>query len=535
MCKQITYVFILVIMLSVAQQAHAAPPTITSCFPTGVKSGTSQLITLTGSWTSWPIQIDSEFPEGMIVKPQDKAGVLEFTVADDVAAGPYYFRIFDGEGASNLVPVVVSNVPEINEEEPNAKSGEWKVVELPTVINGQLKESGDVDIVGVKLAAGETISAMVIANTLLGSPMDGIVQIADERGFVVAQNDDERNIDPQVTFTASKEGTYQIRLFAFPTQPNSTIGFSAAATYVYRMTLSKQKFLDYCLPLSLNSNSASIQPMGLGFQGESFEAGIGVNGYLSLAGIPGSVPVSVFEGAVVTVPTPSKDSPIMESTVPVSLSGLLSQREERHLVLLKKKKKDTSLSVKAFARRIGFPTDPYVQIHDVEGVVLHTLDDKSRTERDPEFSYKIPADGDYQLSVRDLHRQGGERFAYRVDVEVDSPRIEMNLDRGELLKTKENLLIPLNVVRLAGFDKEVEVSLQGIPEGLSAAVVKSEPTGDSSKKVQLVLQGTPQAFSGPITITGTYEGGSVEAHYQIKNSNLQRSRFWLTVLPAEEQ
>ena len=193
------------------------------------------------------------------------------------------------------------------------------------------------------------------------------------------------------------------------------------------------------------------------------------------------------------------------------------------------------MSVKAFARRIGFPTDPYVEIHDAEGVVLHTLDDKSRTERDPEFSYKVPADGDYQLSVRDLHRQGGERFAYRVDVEVESPRVEMNLDRGELLKTEENLLIPLNVVRLVGFDKEVEVSLQGAPEGLSADVVKSEPTGDSSKKVQLVLKGAPQAFSGPITIVGTYEGGSIEAQYLVKNSNLQRSRIWLTVLPAEQQ
>lgn len=535
MYKHIRYVFFLALLFSISQQVHAAPPTVTSCFPTGVKSGTTQLITLTGSWKSWPIQVDSEFPEGMTVKAQDDAGVLEFTVTEKVPAGPYYFRIFDGEGASNLVPVVVSNVPEINEDEPNAKPGEWKVVELPTVVNGQLKESGDVDIVGVKLAAGESITAMVIANTLLGSPMDGILQIADERGFVVAQNDDERNIDPQVTFTASKEGTYQIRLFAFPTQPNSTIGFSAAATYVYRMTLSKQKFLDYCLPLSLNSNSASIQPMGLGFQGESLEAGVGANGYLSLSGIPGNVPVPTFEGSILTVPAPRKDSSMPEASVPVSLSGFLSQREEKHVVLLKNLKKDTPLSVKAFARRIGFPTDPYVQIHDAEGVVLHTLDDKSRTERDPEFSYKVPADGDYQLSVRDLHRQGGKRFAYRVDVEVESPRVEMNLDRGELLKTEENLLIPLNVVRLVGFDKEVEVSLQGAPEGLSADVVKSEPTGDSSKKVQLVLKGAPQAFSGPITIVGTYEGGSIEAHYLVKNSNLQRSRIWLTVLPAEQQ
>ena len=86
MCKQKTYLFILVILLSFSQRLHAAPPTITSCFPTGVKNGTSQLITLTGSWTSWPIQIDSEFPEGMTAKAQDEAGVLEDRV-DLVDAG----------------------------------------------------------------------------------------------------------------------------------------------------------------------------------------------------------------------------------------------------------------------------------------------------------------------------------------------------------------------------------------------------------------------------------------------------------------
>ena len=136
------------------------------------------------------------------------------------------------------------------------------------------------------------------------------------------------------------------------------------------------------------------------------------------------------------------------------------------------------------------------------------------------------------MLIRDLHREGGARFAYRIDVELARPKISMSVDRGELLKSKENLLIPLTIVREAGFNKEMEVSVKGLPEGLSAIGVKSEASGDSSKKVQLVLKGDPQAFSGPVTIVGTYEGGSIEAHYLIKNSTLTRNRFWLTILPA---
>lgn len=524
-----------VLWFSSVHQLIAAAPTITSCFPAGVQKGTSQLIQVTGSWTKWPVNVDTEFPEGITVTTKEDDGVLEIVVSETVPAGPYYFRIYDSEGASNLVPIFVGSAPEIKEEEPNAKPGEWKTMDLPTVLNGQLKESGDVDIVGVKLAAGETVSAMVVANNVLGSPMDGIVQIADARGFVVAQNDDERNLDPQVSFTATRDGIYQIRLFAFPTTPNSTIGFSAAATYVYRMILTKHKFLDYCLPLSLSSNLAAIRPMGLGFNGESLDAAVAINGHLAIPGVPGSIAIPMFKGTVLTVPKPTKDAPMVEATIPVSLSGVLSEKDEKHVVQLNDLKKDMPLSVKVFARRIGFPTDPYVQIADANGVVLFTLDDKSRTERDPEFSYKIPEDGNYQLLIRDLHREGGARFAYRVDVELDSPKISMSLDRGELLKTKEDLLIPLTVVRTAGFNKEMEVSLKGLPEGLSANVVKSEASGDSSKKVQLVIKGDPQGFSGPVTIVGSYEDGSIEAHYLIKNSTLTRNRFWLTILSAKEE
>jgi hypothetical protein len=81
----------------------------------------------------------------------------------------------------------------------------------------------------------------------------------------------------------------------------------------------------------------------------------------------------------------------------------------------------------------------------------------------------------------------------------------------------------------------MEVSLKGLPEGLSANVVKSEASGDSSKKVQLVIKGDPQGFSGPVTIVGSYEDGSIEAHYLIKNSTLTRNRFWLTILSAKEE
>ena len=122
--------------------------------------------------------------------------------------------------------------------------------------------------------------------------------------------------------------------------------------------------------------------------------------------------------------------------------------------------------------------------------------------------------------------------ARRHSSEGSGGAVKMSVDRGELLKKNENLLIPLTVERTGGFNKEMLVEVKGLPEGMTAIAAKSEASGDSAKKVQVVLKGEPQEFSGPVTIVGSYEGGSIEAHYLVKNSALTRNRFWLTVLPA---
>ena len=69
-------------------------------------------------------------------------------------------------------------------------------------------------------------------------------------GFVLAQNDDARHIDPMVDFfSTEREATYTVRIFAFPLTPNSTIGFAGAANFVYRLTSDDPgPYLDHALP-----------------------------------------------------------------------------------------------------------------------------------------------------------------------------------------------------------------------------------------------------------------------------------------------
>src|SRR5262249_51551625 len=67
----------------------------------------------------------------------------------------------------------------------------------------------------------------------------------------LAQNDDAPDRDPLLVFTAPADGSYLVRVFAFPAEPDSRIGFAGGDAYIYRLTLTTGGFLDHLYPLSV--------------------------------------------------------------------------------------------------------------------------------------------------------------------------------------------------------------------------------------------------------------------------------------------
>ena len=526
----------LIIIGLVSTAVQAAAPTATHLYPWGLQQGTTEEITVKGSWTKWPLEVAGELPAGLKITLLETAGKLSVESSAEVRTGVYHFRLFDGEGATKVIPLIVGAVAELREKEPNGNPGEGTQVTLPAVINGQLKESADVDIFIVDLAESETLSLLVVANNILGVAMDAIIQVCDSRGFVLAQNDDERGLDPQLSYTAKRSGMVQIRIFAFPEATNSTIAFSSNADYVYRLTATTKRLLDFCLPLSVSAEAVNLQLQGAGFAKESLQwTGAVERPYVSLAGVPGTVYVPLTTRTVVVATEQSSIESPQVVALPASISGVIEKREDQDVFLFENLKKGESLVVGLFARSLGFPTDPLVEIYDSTGKLLSTQDDKDRATRDPAFTYKIPADGAYQISIRDLHRVGGPRYAYRMEVAKLQPSVKLTLQSGEFVKTGEKLEIEVTVSRLGGFADELMIAIDGLPEGVSIEAVKSEGSGDSSKKVKLVLTGKWPSFSVPIRIVGTGNEGQFQviAEYAVAKSIIARTDPWLTSVSAE--
>ncbi|MFP6588018.1 MAG: hypothetical protein VB814_10250 [Pirellulaceae bacterium] len=520
----------------VSNAVQAAAPSVTHLYPWGLQQGTTEEITVQGSWTKWPLEVAGELPVGLEINPLEKAGKLSVATSTKVRAGVYHFRLFDGEGATKVIPLIVGAVPELREKEPNGNPGEGNQVTLPAVINGQLKESADVDIFLVDLAESETLSLLLVANNILGVAMDAIIQVCDSRGFVLAQNDDERGLDPQLSYTAKRTGMVQVRIFAFPEATNSTIAFSSNADYVYRLTATTKRLLDFCLPLSVSAEAVDLQLQGTGFAIESLHwTGAVEMPYVSLAGVPGTVYVPLTARNVVVATQQSSIESPQVVVLPASISGVIEQHEDQDVFLLGNLQKGESLVVDLFARSLGFPTDPLVEIYDNTGKLLSTQDDKDRATRDPAFTYKIPADGAYQIRIRDLHRVGGPRYAYRMEVAKLQPSVKLTLESGEFVKLGEKLEIEVAISRLGGFADELLIDIDGLPEGVSIEAVKSAGSGDSSKKVKLVLTGKWPLFSVPIRIVGTWNAGQFQvlAEYAVAKSIIARTDPWLTSVPSK--
>jgi len=116
--------------------------------------------------------------------PQD--GVYELEIRDSIYRGreDFVYRI-----DSNTVLYAVDALPECDENESNDSARNAQRISLPSIVNGRLARSGDIDVFEFEGRAGEEIVAEIVARRL-NSPMDSVLRLMDAGGQVLEWNDD---------------------------------------------------------------------------------------------------------------------------------------------------------------------------------------------------------------------------------------------------------------------------------------------------------------------------------------------------------
>lgn len=524
-----------------APRATADAPKVSSFFPGGASRGKNVAVKAEGAFKPWPVEVRVDRP-GVDFVPGEEAGTFEVAVSPDAPPGLCWIRFYNAEGAAPLRPFAIGTLPEVVEEEPNNANDQAQAIDaVPVVVNGRLQRSNDVDAFAVPLDSGETLVASLQANRTLGSPMDGVLQVATPDGFVLDHVDDSPGLDPTLAFTAPSSGTYLVRVFAFPSEPNSSIRFDGGDDHVYRLTLTTGGLVEFAQPsaVPLGAEASALSPVGwnlpddpgpLDLGSEPF-SGPGGTAVARHATLPGSADVAVVGLPVATEPGPDAD-PI---PAPSILCGRIGEPGEvDSLPILAPEGRSTRIRV--LARSFGSPLDPVLRVLDSSGKELEESDDAGRSDRDPEATLKAPSDGLLRLQIRDLHGRGGPRFLYRVEVDEPSPDVALTLGPDHVeLRPGTPLEVEVSVDRRGDFDRPVAFEAEGLPEGVTLEPAASEPKGDSSKKVTLRLSGPEAApWSGSIRLLGRAEGEEAARPVHVDRvGGTPISELWLTVLPAE--
>lgn len=482
----------LVGMLASVPCAPAADkPELTMLVPPGGQVGTSVDVLAQGKFPVWPLKTWTDSPH-VQWSCLEESGKLRVEIGPDAELGVHWLRLYEPNGASALRPYLIGSSPEASEVEPNDRVSEAQAVDqLPFAIQGVLNKTADVDLFALQLTQGQLLAATIDSAKWLTSPADISLQILDARGFVLSENLDHVGLDPYLEFTAPHAGKYLVRLFGFPAAPNSTIAFSGGSDWVYRLRLETTSVpmssaFDFSRQAELTASATRLE--------------VGAHTTREQA-----LPVEL----------------------PVRVAGNIAEAKQVNFVSFSARS-GAHYRFSVLARDCGSPLDATLAILDAEGKQLIQMDDVGQ-DRDPLLAWKAPADGQFVVSISDFHQQGGERFAYFLQLEERTADFNANV-ASDLFETSvgKELEIVVNVVRELDYTGIVRVGIEGLPSGISCAAVESTHGTDSAAKVTLKITG-PEPFQGPLNIVASSAVEATTRTRQVDTSD--HKPMWLSITP----
>lgn len=506
-------------------------------FPAGVRRGEQVQIEAIGSIGRWPLKAWSDC-SGLSFEPLAERGKLALRAAADAEPGLHWVRLYDASGTSHLRPMIVGNLPELQEHEPN---NSWRAAQhlqrSASTINGRLGSPGDCDVFQIHAAAGQVLVAWIEAEPL-GSPMDGVLEILDAGGTVMAENHDAVGLDPRVTFEVRESGDYCIRLLAFPARPTKAIQLAGGDDFIYRLTITTQAAVSHVFPLAIGHDGAQsvrLEGWNLG----EFDKTVSLEPprskllTVSWPGFAGRATLAVEDTAPEVEQEPNGRDRPNSLRVPGCASGVISNPGDEDTYSFFAQDFQTVV-LRLESRELGFPLDGVLEMTDADGNPIATADD-NEGRRDPELVYTVPLAGEYRVTVRDLAGHGGWRYAYRLRASLAEPDFVLKLGAGAWsMAAGSDSEIPVSIERQGGCRSTIRVAIAGLPGTASCPPVESQAEESSADHVTLKIAAGQTAFAGPIQVIGTALGErpfSRTAQADMEGFNRKTDGLWLTITP----
>lgn len=505
----------------------AGSPDVKGLRPEGAQRGTEVELIVSGERLMQPQELLFYKP-GISVKELAADGdggtkvKVRLAIAADCAPGEYPVRLRTAFGVSDLHTFHVGTLPNVAEVEPNDEFEKPQKIPLDVTVEGVVKNE-DVDYYEVDLKKGQRITAEAEALRLGTTLLDPFVAILDARRFELDANDDNALLlqDAVASAIAPEDGRYivQIRESAYGGADNAKYRLHIGTFPRPRAVFPPGGPAGQTLQVRYLGDVAGPIPAEIALPA----AGVPVSALAAqdgkMAPSPNLMRSSAFANALEAEPNDSREQATKSAAAPIALNGIIEKAGDTDWFSFAAKK-DQKFKIEVFARRLRTPLDPVLTLYGPDGKKISENDDGDTPDSAVDFT--CGADGDYFVSVRDHLKQGGDSFAYRVEIAPEDPELAFNVpifkkdtqDYQAAAVPRGGRFAMMVAARKENVDGEIALAVEDLPPGvkvdaprltggMTQVPVLFEAAGDAASAGRLVR--VTGSNSGERKIAGTFD------------------------------
>ena len=165
--------------------------------------------------------LDAIFPFGgqrgqqvdLTLQGRNLAGLskLKMKIASAAPLGRQEIRAVTPRGITNPRPFDVAEFPDFSVPATNSSSGVTNTINVPVAINGRIDKAKGRDVFKFKANKGQRLIFEVFAGRF-GSALDALIVLNDAKGTLLQQNDDASGADAQIDQTFAEAGEYTLSI-----------------------------------------------------------------------------------------------------------------------------------------------------------------------------------------------------------------------------------------------------------------------------------------------------------------------------------
>lgn len=511
-------------------RAQTSYPMLMSLQPAAAQIGqtSEHVLTARNSLTgATSVLVTGEGVTGEVVPPEVKPGEtppasdrikVRFTVGPDALPGVRDFRLATPTGATTVGQLVIVRDPVVAEDAGNnndALAGA-QVVTLPATICGIIEKAEDVDHYKFHAEAGQALTfsmqCMRLEDRLHDMQVraDPILTLKNASGTVLEQVDNYFAGDPLLHYAFSAAGDYLLEI--------RDVRYQGNPYWIYSLEINDRPYLLNPYPLGvapgvenrLELVGYQVPPGQQAILALPADAAEGSRKVVLPLGIVPPNPVSVYVSRLPLIAEAAAENDLPAGAqivaLPCGVNGRIEKPSDTDCYAFDAKK-DEHFSFEVVARRLQSGLDPNVRILNAEGAALAENDDLTSgrfSSADSQLeNWTAPADGRYIVEVRDLHLRGGDRFAYFLQCTRSQPyfSLELDTDKTQLAPGTSGVIF-VRCYRKNGFAGEVQLAIEGLPQGVSAACGRILAEGNDGAIMLTAAANAPLGV-GNVRVTGT--------------------------------